>query len=292
MVLEAYGLDVSNDRLRAIADKLQGTYGYGDGIALDYLVAIAQQAGLRAEGLSNPDGHYRRWSMGDVINEIRQGYPVITLVHYASLPDHAASGSSSDHFVVVVGVTSQGFVINDPAYTGNDGYHKLLRPEQLLKAWADAGIQNQAAAFLPPNGKSGLSLNSFPNPQPAAANANAPSANAVPAAPAISQGRLIGPPPPPPNFIQAAVVAPAPVATPTPNPTGVAWAAALSGWQRPGATPTFQASAPTPDGSTGGALVLADRSSSSGSAWPALIIALLVGGLAVAIVKAPTREQD
>ena len=149
MVLEAYGLNVSNDRLRAIADGLQGTYGYDDGVALDYLVAIAQQAGLRADGLTNPDGRYRHWSMADVINEIRQGYPVVTLVHYASLPDHATSASSSDHFVVVVGVTTQGFVINDPAFSGNDGFHREVRPEQMPKAWGDAIIVHQAAAFLP-----------------------------------------------------------------------------------------------------------------------------------------------
>src|SRR4029077_20053899 len=92
MGLLAFGRDASNARLRSIADSLQGTSGYNDGIALEYLQAIGQQAGLSAEGLFDANGHYHQWSMGDVIREIRLGHPVITLVHYASLPAHATSG--------------------------------------------------------------------------------------------------------------------------------------------------------------------------------------------------------
>ena len=115
MVLQAYGLNVPADRLRAIADQLQGTSAYNDGIALDYLQAIARQAGLRTEGLGTPDGHYRRWTMADVIREVRRGYPVITLVHFASLPTHTGSGSASDHYVVVARIRRLGDCIaGDP----------------------------------------------------------------------------------------------------------------------------------------------------------------------------------
>ena len=72
----------------ALSNQLQGTDGYDQGIALDYLVAIGQQAGLRQEGLYGPNGHYRQWTISDVMREVRAGYPVITLVHYTSLPQH------------------------------------------------------------------------------------------------------------------------------------------------------------------------------------------------------------
>lgn len=158
MVLEAYGIPATNEQIRAIANQLQGTTSYDAGVAIDYLQAIAQQAGLRTEGLTSSDGHYRKWSMADLIREVRSGYPVITLVHYATLPDHSGSLSTSDHYIVVIGVTSQGFVVNDPAFTGNGGYQRLLRPDQLIGAWRDASIPEQAVAFLPPVGKPNLAL--------------------------------------------------------------------------------------------------------------------------------------
>ncbi len=158
MVLQAYGIQASNEQIRAVANRMQGTTSYDTGIALDNLQAIAQQVGLHTEGLTSPDGHYHTWSMADLIREIRRGYPVITLVHYATLPDHSGSPSTSDHYIVVIGVTSQGFVVNDPAFTGNGGYRQLLRPSQLIAAWRDASIPEQAVAFLPPAGTPSLAL--------------------------------------------------------------------------------------------------------------------------------------
>ncbi len=158
MVLQAYVIQATNEQIRAIANQLQGTTSYDAGVAIDYLQAIAQQAGLRTEGLTSSDGHYRKWSMADLIREVRSGYPVITLVHYATLPDHNGSPSTSDHYIVVIGVTSQGFVVNDPAFTGNGGYQRLLRPAELISAWRDASIPEQAVAFLPPVGKPNLAL--------------------------------------------------------------------------------------------------------------------------------------
>ena len=158
MVLQAYGIDVSIGQIRARANEIQGTSSYDDGVALDYLQSIGQETGLRTEGLTTGDGHYRAWSMADVIREVRSGYPVITLVHYATLPDHATSQSSSDHYIVVIGVTRDGFVVNDPAFTSDGGLHRVLRPDQLIAAWRDAGIHDQAVAFLPPLGKPDLAL--------------------------------------------------------------------------------------------------------------------------------------
>lgn len=158
MVLQAYGIQATNQQIRDVANQLQGTSDTDTGIALDYLQAIAEQVGLRTEGLTSPDGRYHTWSMADLIREIRRGYPVITLVHYATLPEHSGSPSTSDHYIVVIGVTSQGFVVNDPAFTGNGGFRQLLRPDQLIAAWRDASIPEQAVAFLPPIGTPSLAL--------------------------------------------------------------------------------------------------------------------------------------
>jgi len=295
MVLQAYGLDVTNERIRAIANQLQGTYGYNDGIALGYLAEIAQQAGLRTEGLTLPNGKDRQWTMGDVIREIRHGHPVITLVHYASLPDHATSLSKSDHYIVIVGVTSKGFVINDPAFTGDDGYRRLLTPDQLMTAWHNASIQQQGVAFLPPNGKSGLK----PLNAAVAAPARSISNNSAEAAPqsalVASAGAVVQPAT---ILTDANPVAPVPLfltPTPSPNPTIVAWTSALGSWQHEAAISPTQATVVTD--STGRftladqAVVMADRSSNS-NLLPSLVVLALIGIVAVAIIKAPGREEE
>ncbi len=292
MVLQAYGLDVSNERLRGIANQLQGTTGYTDGIALDYLVDIAQQAGLRTEGLKDPSGRYHQWTMGDLIREIRRGYPVITLVHFASLPEHATSGSTSDHYVVVVGVTDAGFVINDPASVHDEGYHQLLHPEQLIKAWHDASIPQQAVAFLPPNGQLGL----LPGP----------TSTAVPVAPPTR-----GPVPlPPSGLLQASVVVPTPSVPsgelspgptpasgrgtrppPPPDATSVAWTLTLREWKHPVLAATIQAAPPTTTGPAASTVVLAAREANGDSPLALLVVVGVVAVGAIAILKAP-REND
>ena len=299
MVLQAYGLDVSNERLRAIADQLQGTYGYNDGIALGYLANIAEQTGLRTEGMTLPGGQYRQWTMGDVIREIRRGYPVITLVHYASLPDHASSLSQSDHYIVVTGVTSQGYVINDPAFSGNDGFRRLLTPDELMTAWRAASIKQQAVAFLPSSGKSGL--------KPLTAGSTPVTGLAPPSQPADPAFAQTTPPtvaPSGPTVAQtgnAASVAntssPAPLfpmPTRSPNPTLVAWTSTLGSWQH------VTMASPTPSNDPGDpgqftvpdrAVVLADRSN-TGNALPSLVVLAVIGVIAVAIIKVPGHEED
>lgn len=300
MVLQSYGVNVSNARLRAIADQLQGTSGYNDGIALDYLQQIGQEAGLRTEGIKLPDGHYRQWTMGDIIQEIRRGNPVITLVHYASLPFHASSLSKSDHYIVIVGVTSQGFVINDPAFTGTEGYHLLLRPDQLLAAWKAASIQGQAVAFLPPQGVAGLT--------PLGSNV-AIRSNVLGSEPATAPNPP-QPSPAPQSPVSEAPSNESPVAStqpgtsvisslgPPPNPTFAAWAIRLGKWQHGASTasPSPEASNSPATGSPntdaaipGNTLVLADRASTT-NALPAMVILGLIGALALAIVKAPTQR--
>jgi len=228
MVLQAYGVQATNEQLRTLADRLQGTTSYDDGVALDYLQAIAQRAGLRTDGLTTADGHYRTWSMADVIREVRRGYPVITLVHYATLPDHASSHSSSDHYVVVIGVTDQGFVVNDPAFTDNGGYRRLLTPDQLINAWRAAGIPDQAVAFLPPVGKPNLALLSetgHPTPAPlvgplqrtAAPTQTSGSPWDLPSEPSVAPARAL-------DTSREAIA-------PPPGPTVAAWALGLGQWR-------------------------------------------------------------
>lgn len=309
MVLDAYGVHVPTGQLRAIANQLQGTSGYDDGVALEYLGKIARQAGLKTVGLTGANGAYRQWTMGDLIQSVRHGYPVITLVHYAALPGHAGSLSKSDHYVVVIGVTSQGFVINDPAYSGQDGYRLLLRPEQLLTAWRDAAIQNQALAFVPPSGQLALgSSSAVPAAGLGSPSGAAPDSITATPRTAASAGALVHdlvgtPVPPPPIDIAARPIIPAeasgaslkdPETSPAaPGLTTKAWAAALSGWEHtaPALVPrqARPSASATPAAST--AVVLADAGSNAPSPLPAAGVLAAIGALAVSILKAPVRDQ-
>ncbi|MGH2457321.1 MAG: C39 family peptidase [Chloroflexota bacterium] len=246
MVLQAYGIQATTAQLRAAADQLQGTTGYDQGVALDFLQAIAQEAGLRTEGLTGANGRYRQWSIADLIAEVREGHPVITLVRYATLPDHAGSTSTSDHYVVVIGVTDQGLIINDPAFTGNGGFRRPLAPDALMKAWRAASIPDQAVAFLPPSGKVSLAM----------LNTRVGEFGSAGQATTVSRtgGSLLPPPflPPSQSLVPPGVPSPVPSPTgavvdsapPPPGPETARWAASLSQWQHqsPNARPSPLAS--------------------------------------------------
>jgi uncharacterized protein YvpB len=279
MVLLAYGLDVPNDRLRSIADSLQGTSGYNDGIALQYLQVIAKQAGLNSEGLFDLNGHYHQWSMGDVIREVRRGYPVITLVHFASLPAHATSGSTSDHYIVVVGVTSNGFIINDPASDQSQGFQQILQPQDLLQAWHDASVPNQAIAFLPPKGAGGLQALHAPG-----VPTDVPVVPVVSAAPVAAAG--VAAPSPTLGPIQAGV------SLPPPNPAMVDLSSRVGGWLRPSPLPTIQANASANPSSTDGSIVLAEQGTSSSSPLPLLLILGCLAAVAGGVLSMPSPAYE
>jgi Peptidase_C39 like family len=288
MVLEAFGLNVPNDRIRAIANQLQGTTDVKDGIALDYLVQIGQEGGLRAEGLLDANGHYHQWTMGDVIREIRAGNPVVTLVHFAALPAHATSGSTADHYVVVVGLTGDGFIINDPASVGNEGYHQELRPDQLLAAWNAASIKNQAVAFLPPVGHE--RLRPIGGPVDKIVLAGVPTPGVASVAAAAQAAPALAP----------LSAAPAPISAnrpsraalpPPPNATFVSYSLGLHDWQRPSVPATVAPSSAPSTAQPDQPLVLAEHSSDSQSALPIAIVVVLIGAGALAIVKAPRGDD-
>lgn len=284
MVFKAYGLDVPTDQLRSIANHLQGTTAYNDGIALDYLQAIALQAGLRTEGLATSDGHYRLWSMADVIRDVRLGYPVITLVHFATLPQHAGSPSIADHYIVVVGLSGSGFVVNDPASADGSGYRQILSPGQLLAAWQAASIPEQGVAFLPPVGGSGLRPVTFQRALAVApARANPPAAAPLPSVATVSP-RATAAPTATPSSDQAIA------SSFSEGPASPSWSQRVSAWQRAAPVPT-PAPVARPSGASSPPLVLASRSSGNAPLTPTLIVVAVVGLLTLAIVRTP-RGSD
>jgi hypothetical protein len=270
---------VPNDQLRAIANGLQGTSGYNEGVSLDVVQTIARQAGLRTDGLDIGNGKYRQWSMADIIREVRSGYPIVTLVHFSTLPAHAGSSSTSDHYIVVVGLTSGGFVINDPASLDGSGFRQVLSPDDLLAAWRASNIPQQGIAFLPPKGTNGIrSIGSM-----AALKVNATST----LSPSVQIDASV---PPPEQPIEPVVATETGVsATPT-GPVDSSWTRRVGAWQHAAPPATIGPSTARKGDST--TLVLADHASGDTPILPTVAVFALVGAIALAIVKAPRMDDS
>jgi hypothetical protein len=146
MVLDAFGVSAQVYKLRNLTNVMQGSFELETGTSLWDLASIAQRAGLRAIGL-NGAGAYHQWTVAEVRDQVRRGHPVVTLVKMRDLPDHRSSVSSTDHYLVVVGLDGQDLLVNDPAMPAALGYRRPLSPEELERAWADSSMPRHAAAF-------------------------------------------------------------------------------------------------------------------------------------------------
>ena len=148
MILEAYGLWMPTHDLRLIANALQGTWGYNDGIALDYLAEIGSRAGLKPLGLYDGErSRYHRWTVDEVRQAVLNGYPVIVLTKYRLLPGNGAYGGSINHYIVISGVIGDDFLYNDSAFGGSGARALIISAQQLEAAWATADIPRHAVAF-------------------------------------------------------------------------------------------------------------------------------------------------
>jgi hypothetical protein len=211
MILEAYGLNLPTWKLREYSNYLQGTYGYDDGVALDYLAEIGRRANLRPIGLYKSGGGYRRWSVDDVRAAILNGYPVIALTVYRLLPGSGGYGGNVNHYIVIDGLLGDDFLYNDSAYGGGGAKALVITPEQLGAAWSRADIPYHAVAFGIGDGTDGLLgpdathfgrggdarlLAAAASIDPRGAERTAPPAASASAGPAAPPARVAPPPDP------------------------------------------------------------------------------------------------
>lgn len=199
MVLEAYDHPESISRLRELANQIQGSAGYADGVSLETLQAIALDHGLQTDGLVGADGQgYAKWTVELVAQQVQRGWPVVTLVHYKSLPGNAGVSSLSDHYVVIIGLGPTGFFVHDPAFSGSEGRFRQLSSDQLRRAWADTSVPNQAIAFGPGDGQLPLAT-ALLRLDEVAGRTGSPAAIDPPAAQSVGPAVAPALPPPPPT---------------------------------------------------------------------------------------------
>jgi len=147
MVLAGFGLEVGPSQVRDYLNNLIDNYNTDLGTSLDVLSRIAQQAGLTPMDLYSDQGGYRYWSTEAVRWHVQQGRPVITLVKYRNLPGHGQSLSEFDHYIVISGLTPNGFIYNDAAFATTLGYGLEISDIELQYAWENSSIPHHAVAL-------------------------------------------------------------------------------------------------------------------------------------------------
>jgi hypothetical protein len=179
MVLAGFGLEVGPSQVRDYLNNLIDNFDTDLGTSLDSLSRIGKQAGLTPMDLYSDGGGYRNWSTDAVRWHVQQGHPVITLVKYRLLPGHSRSVSEFDHYIVITGLTPNGFIYNDGAFATTLGYGLEISDVELEYAWDNSSIPHHALALgLDPEKKS-LSFPELPRkPRAVAADEVAPARGA------------------------------------------------------------------------------------------------------------------
>jgi hypothetical protein len=114
--------------------------------------------------LYSDHGGYRNWSTDAVRWHIQQGHPVITLVKYRNLPGHTSSLSQFDHYIVITGLTPNGFIYNDGAFATTLGYGLEISDVELEYAWDNSSIPHHAVALGLAPDKKALTFPELPRP--------------------------------------------------------------------------------------------------------------------------------
>ncbi|MFN0073916.1 MAG: C39 family peptidase [Chloroflexota bacterium] len=155
MILDGFGeTGQSTSDLRFRAHTYQGTVGMRTGTALDHIAHVAEDFGVRTHGLYGAGGGWRSWSADDVREQLRLGRPVMPLVRLYLLPGYESSLPRWGHYILITGMTEDGFFYSDPLQTdavnGNGGF---MSADRLMRAMQASHIPGQAVAF---DGAAGL----------------------------------------------------------------------------------------------------------------------------------------
>jgi hypothetical protein len=147
MVLAGFGLEVGPSQVRDYLNNLIDNFNTDLGTSLDVLSRIGREAGLTPMDLYSDGGGYRNWSTDAVRWHVQQGHPVVTLVKYRNLPGHSRSLSEFDHYIVISGLTPNGFIYNDAAFASTLGYGLEISDVELEYAWDNSSIPHHALAL-------------------------------------------------------------------------------------------------------------------------------------------------
>jgi len=149
MVLDAHGLaGQETDDLRYRSHVYQGTVGMRTGTALQHVARVAEDFGIRTFGLYDDVDRFHTWSLEEVRAQLRLGRPVMPLVRLYAMPGYEGIGPRWGHYVLLTGVTEDGFFYSDSLQTDPLlGSTRTVSAAQLKRAMQLAHIPGQAVAF-------------------------------------------------------------------------------------------------------------------------------------------------
>jgi hypothetical protein len=148
MALESVGKSEPLGNLRELALALQQNPHCDDcGTYIQHLAAVAEMRGAKSYGLRDDPSTFHRWTIDEVRAQLRQERVVIPQVKYRMLPGRTKINYGGDHYVVIVGISGQNFIYNDPVDSDGRGYGRLMTPEQLEAAMSSANGEFSRAAF-------------------------------------------------------------------------------------------------------------------------------------------------
>ena len=152
MLLDGFGIGGhETDDLRLQMHTYQGTVGMRTGTGLEHVAHVAEDLGVRTHGLYNPDGSYRTWQVSEIVDELRVGRPVMPLVRLYLVPGYEGLAPRWGHYILLTGLTPDGFVFSDSLKTDpTPGTTGLISERQLATALANSHIPGQAVSYSGP----------------------------------------------------------------------------------------------------------------------------------------------
>jgi len=149
MVLDGFGVNgQATDDLRFRAHTYQGTVGWRTGTGLEHVAHVAEDLGVTAVGLTDPDGGFHHWSVDEVERELRRGHPVMPLVRLYLVPGYEGLSSRWGHYILLTGVAPGGYFFSDSLKTDPlAGTTGIISPQQLSRAIEGSHIPGQAVAY-------------------------------------------------------------------------------------------------------------------------------------------------
>ncbi len=137
MLISYFGVWPFTDSLRRSVNEITGYWGLDGGADWESLAYAAESRGFRTRGLYEGPKRYRKWTIGDLVQEVQQGHPAMLLVRYWSLPGHEAESWWGDHYIVFLGLNTEGEVVyHDSAFKMSaKGTSRTMSQDRLLRAW-------------------------------------------------------------------------------------------------------------------------------------------------------------
>jgi hypothetical protein len=147
MVFAGYGTEVAVNDLRALLNGLDGNYSPGVGSRIETMARVAERGGLNVLDLYRGP-RFNEWTVEQVREMIRRGYPLITLVQGAVLPGGTPPGVARERYITIIGIDGDDIIYHDPAYPDEGtGAARRVSARLLEQGWLAASTPRLAAAF-------------------------------------------------------------------------------------------------------------------------------------------------